>query len=55
MAFIGAASFVALAVAIHVAISLRKKVVIPNKTEQEIKRSELHFRAEKSGRLERTP
>ena len=51
MAFIGAASFVALAVAIHVAISLRKKVVIPNKTEQEIKRSELHFRAEKAAAL----
>jgi len=44
MAFIGVASFVALAVAIHVAISLRKGAVIPSSLEGEIQRADRHFR-----------
>lgn len=44
MAFIGIASFVALATAIHVAISLRRRAVIPADLESEIQRADRHFR-----------
>ncbi len=51
MGFIGVASFVALAVAIHVGLSLRKKVVVPAELTKEVERAERHFKSDNAAVL----